>query len=131
MRQHRHTQSTHRCAKRKGLGIFDPRVRGRGDGGLVHTPALVRSAQTRKPCNALSGGKGWWCITQQRAAFTANATRTNCLVAESCVSNTNLSGNFFGQTGGGIAGVGTVHETANPTTGTVETKGSFTFIGTR
>lgn len=69
--------------------------------------------------------------TRTGAAFTANATRTNCLVAESCVSNTTLSGNFFGQTGGEIAGVGTVHETANPTTGSVETKGSFTFIGSR
>lgn len=69
--------------------------------------------------------------TRTGAAFTANATRTNCLVAESCVSNTTLSGNFFGQTGGEIAGVGTVHETANPTTGSVETKGSFTFIGAR
>ncbi|MDA0722209.1 MAG: transferrin-binding protein-like solute binding protein [Proteobacteria bacterium] len=67
--------------------------------------------------------------TLSGAGFTANATRTDCLVAEACVSKSTLSGNFYGQTGGEIAGIGVIDETATSTTGLVETKGSFTFIG--
>lgn len=67
--------------------------------------------------------------TRSGAGFTANATRTDCLFAEACVSKSTLSGNFYGQTGGEIAGIGVIDETATSATGLVETKGNFAFIG--
>lgn len=67
--------------------------------------------------------------TRSAAGFTANATRTDCLFAEACVSKSTLSGNFYGQTGGEIAGIGVIDETATSATGLVETKGNFAFIG--
>lgn len=80
---------------------------------------------------AASARNGGFSITGTRsgAGFTANATRTDCLVAEACVSKSTLSGNFYGQTGGEIAGIGVIDETATSTTGLVETKGNFTFLG--
>lgn len=66
--------------------------------------------------------------TRSGAAFTSTAVRTDCPVTDTCTSNTNLSGNFYGQTGREIAGVGILRETRTTSTGPVETSGSFTFI---
>lgn len=64
--------------------------------------------------------------TRSGAAFTANMERTNCPSLNDCVSETTLSGNFYGQTGGEIAGVGRINETQTSTS--VRTEGLFTFI---
>jgi hypothetical protein len=66
--------------------------------------------------------------TRTGAAFTSTAVRTDCPVTDTCTSNTNLSGNFYGQNGREIAGVGILRETRTSSSGPVETSGSFTFI---
>jgi hypothetical protein len=66
--------------------------------------------------------------TRSGAALTSTALRTDCPVTDTCTSNTNLSGNFYGQNGREIAGVGILRETRTTSTGPVETSGSFTFI---